>query len=331
MRLTQLGGAAIVMLVLLRIAVGWHFFKEGAKKYNDPSFSSAAFLKAAKGPVAPLYHAMAGDTTHDWDRLMARPLKDAPQAAAQATPVAQEKTEEIFPADAPYRQWASQVVHNWQAWLRRHLDACQLDAEQQTQAGEIVDRRIAQLRDWLASESEALTTYRHEIHRLETWRGEPTASDVPFQQARIADKTSELAGQAAAWQAEVANYESELQAEILELLDEGQLRQAKKLEDSTPLARMDWFMPYFHLAIGILLIVGLFTRISALAAALFLLSVVVTQPPWVPGTVDVYYQTVELFATLVLATTHVGKWGGLDYFVHLLTQRCCPCRDGQCT
>ena len=46
-RSTQLSLLAIVMLVALRLSVGWHFYKEGTKKYHDPSFSSAGFFRAA--------------------------------------------------------------------------------------------------------------------------------------------------------------------------------------------------------------------------------------------------------------------------------------------
>ncbi|HVK95861.1 MAG TPA: hypothetical protein VM571_14165, partial [Noviherbaspirillum sp.] len=52
---------AIVALVLLRLAVGWHFFKEGSQKLNDGKFSSTGFLSAAKGPFAPYYKGMIYD------------------------------------------------------------------------------------------------------------------------------------------------------------------------------------------------------------------------------------------------------------------------------
>jgi uncharacterized membrane protein YphA (DoxX/SURF4 family) len=72
---------------------------------------------------------------------------------------------------------------------------------------------------------------------------------------------------------------------------------------------------------GACLVVGLFTRLSALVLALFLVSVIASQPPWIPGTIDTYYQGAELAGLLVLATSHVGRWGGLDFFVHHLLLR----------
>ena len=55
-------------LVILRTLVGWHFLYEGYTKLLHPawslagaplpSWSSAAYLKAATGPLAPLFHWM---------------------------------------------------------------------------------------------------------------------------------------------------------------------------------------------------------------------------------------------------------------------------------
>ena len=69
------------------------------------------------------------------------------------------------------------------------------------------------------------------------------------------------------------------------------------------------------------LVAGLFTRLSALALALFLISVIASQPPWIAGTTSTYFQGVECVALLVLATSHVGRWGGLDFFIHHLFLR----------
>ena len=66
------------------------------------------------------------------------------------------------------------------------------------------------------------------------------------------------------------------------------------------------------------LVIGLFTRLSAVVLALFLLSIILSQPAWLSGTVDTYNQTVECIALLVLASSHVGRWAGLDFFVHHL-------------
>jgi thiosulfate dehydrogenase [quinone] large subunit len=65
-----------VTLVLLRTLVGWHLFYEGYVKLLHPAwsragaplerFSSAPFLRAATGPFADLFHALAGSAWLPW-------------------------------------------------------------------------------------------------------------------------------------------------------------------------------------------------------------------------------------------------------------------------
>ena len=45
----------------LRLGVGWHFFKEGAKKFTDAGVPSVAFLRSATGPLADMYKSFIPD------------------------------------------------------------------------------------------------------------------------------------------------------------------------------------------------------------------------------------------------------------------------------
>jgi uncharacterized membrane protein YphA (DoxX/SURF4 family) len=82
-------------------------------------------------------------------------------------------------------------------------------------------------------------------------------------------------------------------------------------------------MTYGILGIGACLILGLFTRLACLLGAAFLFSVVLTQPFWISDAQPTFNQWVELIALLTLATTNVGKWGGLDFFVSCIFGGCC--------
>src|SRR5690606_29539649 len=87
---------------------------------------------------------------------------------------------------------------------------------------------------------------------------------------------------------------------------------------------VDRIIPYFDLAIGVLLVLGLFTRVASAAGAAFLASVVLSQWPLSPDATPIYYQSVELCGLLVLAGTAAGRFAGLDYFLHLARMKCCP-------
>ena len=51
------------VLVLLRMAIGWHFLYEGIAKMLNPYWTSAAFLLESKGPLSGLFHSAAVDPT----------------------------------------------------------------------------------------------------------------------------------------------------------------------------------------------------------------------------------------------------------------------------
>ena len=93
---------------------------------------------------------------------------------------------------------------------------------------------------------------------------------------------------------------------------------------------LDWSTRWFLTVVGVLLMVGLFTRFSSFAAAGFLLLTVLTQPsvPWLPAPPNaegnyliVNKNVIEMFALFVLMTTRTGKWFGLDAIVSSIFNR----------
>jgi uncharacterized membrane protein YphA (DoxX/SURF4 family) len=76
---------------------------------------------------------------------------------------------------------------------------------------------------------------------------------------------------------------------------------------------------------------GLFTRFFCLAGGVFLASILLSQPAWptiyppLPPSAGhslvVNKEFIEMIAMLALATTPVGRWAGLDFFIHNLLIR----------
>jgi uncharacterized membrane protein YphA (DoxX/SURF4 family) len=95
----------------------------------------------------------------------------------------------------------------------------------------------------------------------------------------------------------------------------------------TMLEWSDFLVKYGILAVGLLLLVGLFTRTACVAGAGFLLLFFLAMPP-LPGWPDspraeghylfINKNIIEMLALLVLATTPSGRWAGLDALVHFL-------------
>ena len=82
------------------------------------------------------------------------------------------------------------------------------------------------------------------------------------------------------------------------------------------------------LLVGFCLMVGLFTRLAAFVGAGFLVLVVAVMPaiphiypPPLPAVGHAMYinkEVIEMLALLFLSTTPVGRWGGVDFFLHHL-------------
>jgi thiosulfate dehydrogenase (quinone) large subunit len=54
----------IFSLTLLRVLIGWHFLYEGlAKLFSTPAWTSKFYLLGSVGPFAPLFKAMASNST----------------------------------------------------------------------------------------------------------------------------------------------------------------------------------------------------------------------------------------------------------------------------
>ncbi len=51
----------MIVLALLRVMIGWHFLYEGIAKLLKPEWSALSFLQQARGPLAGLFHWMAGN------------------------------------------------------------------------------------------------------------------------------------------------------------------------------------------------------------------------------------------------------------------------------
>ncbi|MEX0612493.1 MAG: DoxX family protein [Pirellulales bacterium] len=348
-----LGTFAIMALVLLRLVVGWHFFREGSQKVEydrrdgqfSLAFSSADFLTQAKGPLAKWYHAQAPDD-HGWRELLAEPRRNVPPTAeedderskwradyerrrADATKKVEAAPVE-FPPSAPYREWAEQIAADWRDVLADVKSVSGLDDDQKQRADAALNARLQQLADYLASETDAITEYRHELWRLENWRNAPESGDVPFHQQRIATKTAETNGQPNAWLNQVRAFEIDYHNDLRGVLTSEQRADAATdvafdaaLTDNRQegLRRVDLAVASLTIGVGVCLLLGLFTRLASIAGALFLLAVIASQPPWLPSAELTMPHVIEFAALLVLAGTGAGRWAGLDYIGYALTNR----------
>jgi thiosulfate dehydrogenase [quinone] large subunit len=55
-----LSRGSLIAITLLRVFVGWHFLYEGIAKLTAASWTSAGYLKQARGPFAEFFRGLAG-------------------------------------------------------------------------------------------------------------------------------------------------------------------------------------------------------------------------------------------------------------------------------
>jgi uncharacterized membrane protein YphA (DoxX/SURF4 family) len=352
-RRRQLTGFAVLALVLLRLAIGWHFFTAGTEKVAFDrttggyrvAFSAEGFLNQAKGPFAERFQAFVPDV-HHWRQLLAVPKQNKPESVDEVAKAAQwaddykrqretaaKEKQPIpieFPPSASYTPWAKQIVEDWNAVLTKVTAIDDLSQEQKQQAIETFQNRKQQLADFLADEEDAIAEYQHQLWRLGEWKATREAKDLPFQEQRIATKGSQTAVQPNAWVSEVREIEQSYLADLKSVLSTKQLADSATTNDlnraitdesQVRLARVNTAVTILTLGVGICLLLGFFTRIASLAGALFVAAVIATQPPWVPGAESTVNQMVELAGLLVLAGTGAGRWFGLDYLTYALFAR----------
>lgn len=334
---TRIGLLGVTLLVVLRMVIGAHFFSEGTKKLN-PGFSSAGFLQGAKGPLAPHFKSFA-PTLHDWDQLLAVPRqspdyvsRSLPKAAELPAAALQPKREEVrLPADKPTSAWGNRVLHAWEQTLEEFAKTPALSEEQQKQAEAVFLKKSAELRAYLDEISGDVSNYQHELWRLAQWEAEKAHGELPFLDSRIATKRAETSGTPRQWASAVEQMEIGYTSELRQVLTEEQLESAlamkhvnATLQPRTWLSIVDRSVTALTIGAGLSLLFGFFTRLGALAAAAFLLSVMASQPPWVPGVEPTYfwYQLVEFTALLTLAAVGAGRWAGIDAIIRGLRSGC---------
>jgi uncharacterized membrane protein YphA (DoxX/SURF4 family) len=341
-------------LVLLRLAIGWHFLFEGLEKIESVNlgptttnrpWTSEPYLREASGPFGDYFRRTIGDP----DDVALAKLTVAPLPPGQD------------PAKTPlYRRFPPALEQEWNAYLEAFLAHYGLDqsadASQRKEKDrqiDLVKKKLAQNMDqtahWLMTGTKQVTKtfpsgtvqvkrttpqrveeYRQQVERVRGMERE----DLPaFGRDVRKDQLRAAKGEA-----------RQLRMDLLRDLDVQTTEMTKALTDiltakqkelgpvpspkmDRQIERIDAITRWGLTAVGVGLLLGLFTRVSCLGGAAFLLLFYLTMPPfpWVPENVRaeghylfVNKNLIEMLALLCLATTRSGCWAGLDGLLQFL-------------
>lgn len=269
--------------------MGWHFFKEGASKFHGNSFTSVYFLQSAKGPLADFYKSMVPDR-EGRDRLSKK-----------------------------------QTLDFWKQYEQDVIDHYGFDDKQKTEAAKVSKLFEERLNELHRENAADIREYLLECDRLKKAKAD-RIREVEFLRNWIASKEVELRGTAKPWLDDIALMGQQLESNLNAVATKEQRAEGRCGISDRSSMWVDTVVKYVIISVGVLLILGLFTRLASVIGMLFLLSVLSTQPPWVAGsdTTYVYYQLVEVSAFLVLIAFAAGRFAGLDYVIYAIRMRCCP-------
>ena len=342
---------AFIALMLLRFVVGFHFFKEGTYKLKN-GFDASGFLQTAQGPLAPYFHSMLDD--YDGSQRLGVTI-DKSAEGVDSVKIDPELTFSIWEdfmhrAASHYRFGDPELVDKLKQ--ERQVLAEEIQAlkkkDEPTKALEIqraeAELKIKKIRAQPARAEEILEDAENELdiflqnnqvdliaHYGAEDREEGFDSDGE-NKASVALYVDSLRGQVGTiksdrqkklygWKQEVGGmwdaYEGQINSLVVgEQKDAGPIEALRPFDQPySQLKIINKVIPWFDTIVGVLLILGLFTRLASGAAAIFLISVVLTQPFWIPGVQPTYFYWIELMALLVIFATCAGRMGGLDFFL----------------
>ncbi|ASV74261.1 hypothetical protein THTE_1659 [Thermogutta terrifontis] len=324
-----------MLLVLLRITIGWHFLYEGVWKIaNRDKFSAEPFLTQAKGPFASFFYAMVPDID---GKIRFQIVKTKEGELVVVSPAYEEA---------------------WKKACDEYVRYYRMDEKQKREAEATRDRFVQALNNYLAQKRDDILAYFDSLERFEKEEKASRNLGAYFQRERLWERQQKLRGEVAVWFAEIDNMGRAYLRTLWGILTPEQksrgmikvpLCETQRLPVRLPFAAtrtelLNVVVTYSLTAIGLCLMVGAFTRLAALGGAAFLAFVVMTQWPWptvVPKTPEIVGHAllvdknfVEMMALLALAAMPVGRWAGLDYFLYhyvclpvreCLSKCCCCC------
>jgi uncharacterized membrane protein YphA (DoxX/SURF4 family) len=313
-------------LVLLRLAIGWHFLAEGYHKlegyWRGPTetvigkfqpFSSAGYFREGTGPLAKLIRKEVGDPD---DEALAR-LEPLPKPGDSI-------------GSPPHTRTPPLLAQEWEGYVKRFSDYYHLDDKQREQA----KGKLAQLEDevvmWQEKEQvdektkpikktfqsstvevklpmpQRIAEYKAKLRDLrDTMNTRLFLMGHDVEGRRLQETKGDVLRQRSALLMELDDYTKQLQKDLEGLLtSEQRAEAAKKDKDNEPAPQpgpppnpvqkwIDLGTMYGLAILGACLVLGLFSRTACVLSAGFLLLTYLVVPPWpwlpVPPNTEGYY------------------------------------------
>lgn len=317
-------GAAF--LVLLRLAIGWHLLSEGLYKLMSlPDARGSIAAGAEKTREAEGQGKLA---TRGWTLGRFFHPTEGPPFSSEAYnrnasgPFARNFRSLIPDVDSREALDFAKLKETWRAELDRVAAHYGFDATQKEQGAATLAKQERDTEDWFNDpETHAkIKQYLDNLDALERLEAKPNKMSYEVERYYEARKSLEADRKALA--APIDSWTKALRDAWSSLATPEQRdRAGAYAPPPSEIQKADRITAYGLSLCGLLLMLGLFTPVAALASSAFLMLFYLSMPPWpglpVPPNVEGHYvfvnkNLIEFFACLVLASTPNGLWVGLD-------------------
>lgn len=370
---------AVVLLVVLRLGLGWQLLYEGLWKIDTLGtsypWSSDGYLKSAQGPMRNVFRAMTGDpddkswldeelVASRWDQWKSRFISHYgldDKQASRLTSLLDGASAFVSPLESPpegvdFKAARLDSIVSFDAKAKqlkvdgkKHLLASEkatLEEQVAGKEGEAYDKYRKALNDVFTRASKL--SYKERMHAhlmgnpdnaglvdgrisqlelynemVNRYEQKLASASVAFELDHLNRVWSDTRAKGRELAGPVMAMDVELKEAAMDILTVEQLKRGPLPTPWTPIKIVDTLTIAGLAGLGLLLIVGLFTRFAAFSAAFMVFGFYMAMPP-LPGLPEapgpehsfiVNKNLIEVLALLALACVPTGTWFGLDCIV----------------
>lgn len=322
-------GWTIVLMVLLRISIGWHLFYEGIWKLNEGNWTATSYLVASAGPLRPFFRWMVPDV----DGLEALKAESIHKRIDERYAVLTKHygmDPKTLEGPEKYHKAADAILAapDFQMALAAYAARVKDRPGDPDFQPELIHTEVYQMLQERDFPSQA-ENYADLARRTSEMSGriDGLKATPHYEVERLSYDYRKKAQARAALTARLEKPLTDMEAEFAARASEKQLALGPPPREKSPTFLIDWANMLGLTLAGACLMLGLFTRFAALSGAGLLALYYACQPPF-PGLPEVpnsegHYlivnkNLIEFLMLLMLATSRVGRWGGLDAYLSRL-------------
>lgn len=307
---------ACVLLVALRLMIGWHLFYEGIWKIRSQAggepWTAAGYLKGSQGPFRDTFRGMVDDPDDlgklDFDQMVARWQAWKERFVAHYGNLSEAQKANLERKIAELTGDAKSKGSTLYAWLKGNKE--NTGVVRSDQEGTTEHKLIGEIelyKQMLAKYEQQLNTAKQDFEQKHL---DKLFADIQAKRRMLVGPVDQLTQQLESYAQKLLTLEQQSLGPV----------PPPASEVHTVDVRTMWSLTI----LGALLLVGLFSRLASFLAACLITLFYLAHPPW-PGVIEppgpehalfVNKNLLEITACLCLAALPTGRWFGLDAWIH---------------